>query len=468
MNKTQIENIISELIDFIVSESTKNQYGLSMTHFFWPEEKKWSPRITEFDDIGDYLTFISWAGKILNKPKLDLFVEDQMKKWIDYGKLPSGWFLDQINLDKNLPNKSLKLSISVYGLQDAILGFYELYKLTNNKIYLNQLIELLKKVNKVSEKYDGRLPNQIINYLDVSTPITSASPVVAGLIAEHAYLMHKDLKNEALDKLGDQIINGWLKTNLWQRHNLFHQGYNSYISSFSIYKETKIMKENSNMIYAMLMKPEKYQNEISQLTSKILEFQHTSGAFYGKWSISEKKIITDGFEKVQNFTVIDLLIDIASKTKIQSKSKLINTAMKCADFWIKVKDQKTQLIPDYISSKGKPKYFISKLDQSADLYSSFLRLYSLTGKRKYLTEAEVGAVVMKNYFGQKKWWFRIVNTKTGKPAKDEEVPNNDKPAGRNLTKYVGGALRFYLSLYEVRSGKSMQKDKLLWLLSRDR
>jgi len=62
----------------------------------------------------------------------------------------------------------------------------------------------------------------------------------------------------------------------------------------------------------------------------------------------------------------------------------------------------------------------------------------------------------------------IVSTITGLPATNSQVPNQDKPVNRNLTKYIGGALRFYLSLYQVQSGKNMQKDRRLWLLSRDR
>lgn len=468
MTQAEIKKVIRELVRFITEDTIDNPYGLSMTSFFWPERKVWNPKIAEFDDIGDFLTFVNWAAEILNRPELDRFVEKQIDKWSEYASLPGGWYIEKINCEKPLPNKLFQPTTSVYGHQDAILGFYELYALTRKKKYMNKLKRLLRNCIEVGKKHDGTIPNQIIHRWNVATPWSSVSPMVNGLIAEHAYLMFRESREQIFQKLGDEIIEWWLGTPLWKSQQLFHQGYNAFLPLVSPYQDTKIMKENSNMIYAILARPEKYELEIKQFTSKLLTFQYKSGPFFSKWSLKGEKIIKDGFDKTQNFAIIDLLTEIATKTKIKNKEALVKSAKSCANFWIERKNIRTNLIPDYFTKNGQPKYLIAKLDQSADLYSSFLRLFTSTGNKGYLREAEVGAKALKNYFGQKEWWWRIVSTKTGKPAEDVDVPRNDRPAGRNLTKYVGGALRFYLSLHEVKLGKSMQDDEFLRLLSRDR
>jgi len=459
MKQDKVKFIAEKLIEFIIKDATNNRYGLVATKFFHPKEKKWTQQIAEFDDIGDYLTFIAWAGKIFKQSKFSSFVSQQINIWKQLAG-QSDLYPESIDCLKPL-SKQLSLTDSIYGLQDSILGLHELYHLTGNKKYLHLLDRHFKKFYKIAQLHQGLIPNTTIKKLDLALPWVSSNPAVAGLIAEHAYLS----KNKTHHQLGDLLISAWLKTRLWQEQSLFHQGYNPYLRSFSIYKNTKIMKESSNMVYAMLQRPHKYTKEIKSFTNKLLQFQHSSGAFFAKWNLKDKKIIKDYFDKTQNFTIIDVLIEISLKT---NQKNLIAIAEKCANFWIKKINLKTNLIPDYIKPNGKPLYQIAKLDQSADLYSSFLRLYSITDNKKYLNQALFGAKALNTHFGQSSWWHRVININTGQPAKDSDAPLNDRPTGRNLTKYIGGALRFYLSLYQVQSGKNMQGDKTLWLLSRDR
>lgn len=459
MKQDKVKSIAEKLIEFIIKDTTNNRYGLVATKFFRPKEKKWTQQIAEFDDIGDYLTFIAWAGKIFKQSKFSSFVDQQINIWKQLAG-QSDLYPESIDCLKPL-SKQLSLTDSIYGLQDSILGLHELYHLTGDKKYLSLLERHFKKFYKIAQLHQGLIPNTTIKKLDLALPWVSSNSAVAGLIAEHAYLS----KNKTHNQLGDLLISAWLKTRLWQEQSLFHQGYNPYLRSFSIYKNTKIMKESSNMVYAMLQRPQKYTKEIKSFTNKLLQFQHSSGAFFAKWNLKDKKIIKDHFDKTQNFTIIDVLIEISLKT---NQKNLIAIAEKCANFWLSKTNSKTKLIPDYVLVNGESKYHIAKLDQSADLYSSFLRLYTLTDDKKYLDQALFGAKALNTHFGQSSWWHRLVHTKTGKPATDGQIPNQDRPANINLTKYVGGALRFYLSLYEVLNGKSMQENKTLWLLSRDR
>jgi hypothetical protein len=463
MNKKQIEATIFELCDFIVDETTKNPLGLSMTTAFWPKEKKWKPTLAEFDDMGDYLTFVLWAGKTLKKKKYVDFAENQMSLWFEYGRREDGWYETIIN-PFNYQKKN-SFAVSLYELQDALLGLYEFYVLTKKKIYLEELDKLADLLEPIIYRFFGRMPNEIIPGVNLAPPWKSANPAVAGIFAEHLYLLADETGMKKYERLGDKLIEGWIKTDLWKNEGLFHQGVNPYFLNFSIYNMTKIMKENSNMVYAMLVRPKRYKKELRRFTDKLLTFQHPLGGFFGYWDVGSSEVVKDRFDKTQNFVAIDLLTALSQAL---NDKELLGKAEKCADFWLSKKDKKTKLIPEYVRQDGRIRYPIAKLDQSADFYSSLLRLYTATGNKKWLAEAKIGAEAMRKYFGQLGWWHRIVRIEDGKPAREVDVPKKDKPTGMNLTKYVGGALRFYLSLYLVGEGKSMTDDILLHIMSKDR
>jgi hypothetical protein len=520
MTLENLKSTITQLVDFLIHNATPNPNKPMLTEFFWPEERQWHPRISNFDDTGDILPFIAWAGVIYKKPAWLKFAKTQYQWWINHARHPSGWYqaiIDHSNLEPNKSTFHLRPStlVSLYDHQDALTGLYNLHLLTKDPFYSRSLDQLLEQFSTLALKTHGIIPNQllILNKKEIPHPLTSTNPAVSGLVAEHLFLRGTQTNNQKFIQAGHLIINFWLKTRFFKTHHLLPQGLHPYLPNFPLtpqtflYPTTKIMKENSNMLYALLQQPDTYQQPLTQLINKLLTFQHPSGAFFPHYHIKSKTVIKDHFDKTQNFTIIDLLTDLATASFISTthtgdtfnqspkfdtlnnthqdrtpgvkRKTLIETAIRCANFWISHQNSKTKLIPDYVAPDSQAKHPIAKLDQSADLYSSLLRLYSLTNDDKYLKAAQTGAQALQKFFTSSQtrlatrslgegWPHRIISTTTGQPATDQQVPPSDRPAGRNLTKYVGGALRFYLSLYQVKKGKNMQKDQALWTLSRDR
>jgi hypothetical protein len=521
MTQSHLQTTITSLVNFLIHNATPNKGQPMLTEFFWPEEKSWHPQISNFDDTGDILPFVAWAGKIFKKPSWLDFVRSQYQWWTQNARHPSGWYQAVIDHhNPKLETRNLKL-ISLYDHQDSLTGLYNLYLLTKDNFYSRTLDQLLTNLAKLALQTNGIIPNKIIilNEKFIPHPLTSASPAVSGLVAEHLFLRGNKTQNHIFLKAGHTIINRWLSSRFWHSHHLLPQGLNPYLPNFPLtpqnflYPTTKIMKENSNFLYALLAQPQDYPEAINQLTDKLLAFRHPSSAFFSHYHIKNRQIIRDRFDKTQNFTLIDLLTNLSKNSSHpatptqsadgtggrnpvgahsndhrgstngklvlstaegetrdrarQNNHKLISITRQCADFWLSQVNHKTSLIPDYLLPTGQPQYPIAKLDQSADLYSSFLHLYCLTQDKKYLRAAQAGAQYLSKYFGPKSYWHRIVNIQTGHPAQDSQVPPSDRPAARNLTKYVGGALRFYLSLWEIEHSKSMQ-DPLVWALSRDR
>lgn len=468
MKKTEIKKTIEEIIEFIVGETTINRYKVSMTHFFDAQQKRWVERKSAFDDIGDYVVFVGWAGKVFKQDKWIKFMEDQISIWEEKFKYKNGWYVDEVSVDESVLKNKITFSISPYGHQDAILGFYIAWVLTKKEKYWRLCKELLDKYMQVSRKNGGHIPNSAFKFIEKSHPWASANPAVAGVVAEHAALMGKRKKQEKLSVDAKKLISPWMENQLWKNKKMLPQGINIYFKSISPYSSVKIMKETSNMVFAMLEQSKEYKKEIEAFAEELVQSQHECGGFYAKINTNTLLQQQEFFDKTQNFTCIDLLVAIASNKDVagELKKECVRAAEKCTNFWLGFKNKKTKLIPDYLSPK-KAVYNIAKLDQSADLYSSFLRMHELTGKKKYLNEAKNGAKALNNFFNNHGWWHRIIDVKTGKPAKNNQVPKKDRPANINLTKYVGGALRLYLSLYEILDGKKISKGKVA-LLSRDR
>jgi len=285
--------------------------------------------------------------------------------------------------------------------------------------------------------------------------------MVTGLIAEHLLLASRSTSHTKYQRLAHTILTPWFSTNLYQKHSLLPQSHHPFLSPFST---TKIFKEHTNFLYALFQHPNKYRHHIEELLDHLRQFQTPSGAFHTFFDSRSGTVLPQNFDKAQNFAAIDLY----TQASLSFSDHYLAIAQLAAEFWLSYQNPRTHLIPDYIKPNGTLAYPIAKLDQTADFYSSLLRLYSVTEDSRYLKLAQKGALVLKQTFGAKSWWHRIVNTRTGHPPQDSSVPPSDRPVNRNLTKYIGGALRFYLSLYQVLLGKHMYQDHQLWLMSRDR
>jgi hypothetical protein len=87
----------------------------------------------------------------------------------------------------------------------------------------------------------------------------------------------------------------------------------------------------------------------------------------------------------------------------------------------------------------------------------FLKLHEITKKRAYMNIAAEGISTFYDYFINDGWWAERVDSRTGKI-----MPN------KNQTKYVGGALRFFIHFCYSIKNNSLYKNKRAYQLVRDR
>ena len=465
----EIKKTAQAVCDFIMQEATQNKLGLSMSYFFWPEQKKWDPPISEFDDIGDFLTFVCWYGVITDQKKYVDFTKDQILKWEKHFKLPCGLYFTQYNHLQPLPRKTNWQSVSLYDHQDAILGFHELFLLTQDDFYKQELLNLGEQILSYVKKYKGLVPNTVFPPLQAAVPHCSASPIVGGLFAEHLALIYEMTQTEKYLAGAQTIIEGWLNTPLFKKEKLFHTGYHPYFKTLSPYSEAELMKTNTNMAYALFqflkISPHPaFEQALKEWLQRLESFKSQTGGYYSIFDLKNQRIQKDIINKTQNFAVLTVFIDAYLYFK---QTEYLTQAEQLADFWISHLNPRTDLIPESFQDE-KIAFPGAKIDQSADLSIEFLRLYDLTKKEKYLTAALQCFNALQKYFQTKdNWWYRIINAETGEPMNDNKIEKNIS-GGRNLTKYVGGALKFFLALYQTLSDVNITQDRTSNLMLRDR
>ena len=152
-------------------------------------------------------------------------------------------------------------------------------------------------------------------------------------------------------------------------------------------------------------------------------------------------------EKTQNFPLIDIFIEIY---RAFGEKGFLEKAVQCADFWLGLKTS-AGLVPE------KPDCGYARLDQSADFYTMLIKLYEISGKRRYLGEAKKGLRTFKYFLTDDGWWHERVDSRSGKPL---QFPNQ--------TKFVGGALRFFILMHEIMENKQIYKNEIIEYLVRDR
>lgn len=447
--------------DFIMNETTQNRLGLSLSRFFWTGDQRWDPSEAEFDDFGDYHIFVAWYGKTFGRPECIDWVNDQMKRWKVF-KQPCGLYFSLWKAGTQTPKPSKWRRVSFYDHHDAVVGFNAMYHLAEDLYYLNEWIDISKQAMFYAEKYNGFIPNEVFPRFKSAVWYKTASPTVGSLIAEELVYLTETTGDSIYATAAEKILMAWATCPPFKKAHVWPLGISPYFRWWNPYKKTWLMKESTNMIYA-LNKYLRYKESsdlrqaVSDWRKGLIRFESKGGGYYDTFNFSSGGVENTRVDKTHNFAILEALVDIGD----------LEAAKKLADTW-SGKTGVTGLIPEYLDPEGVPLVSYAKLDQSGDLGVAFLKLAEATGDKKYYDAASETARGMSYFLHENGWWHRLIDVNTGHPPKESELSENDRPGGRNLTKYVGGALKFLMTWELVKSGATFEKNKTLALLTRDR
>jgi len=501
----------------LLTEEYVGKNGLLFKGINLKTGKKFSESIV--NDLGDYVQYICYFGKITSNEKLVKWCENQVELASEYCQMPNGFF---INVNTSNPKKPKKTNLRIFNIEDNIdtlTGLLEICKLTKSE----RVIETSKKladgiINSITK---GFIPSIIFSNLRF--PISS--PLSSGSYIEELVNFSKITRNFKYRKKAEEVANSWLETNYFEEIGLFPEkifpkfeskaswnhlsrkfadytskffwnffskiGLSAY--SFSILPEelkeyveilhltknsevpekfrisySTMMKKNTMMLFGILAlyretKKKKFKEAFFKWYSSFKEkiVHPKKKVFYDVYNPIKKRSFDITLTK--NSSVIEAFIDAHTLFGRNTKEggELIETAKNCVDYWIDKQDNTTGLIPETPEVQYKYKFDLrAMLDANVDFTINLFKMYEIFGEKRYYNTGIKALNGIFKYFYTKKGYILYCNYKTGEPIGIRGYFIK--------TKFNGLLLKAPLLLLEIKNGKKIFKDRELWSLARDR
>lgn len=391
-----------------------------------------------FADLGDYLPFILYFGE-------NNFIDNQIKV---LKKRLKDYLL--VSDFKSFHIGGLAKS---YEHTDLLLGLSDYYLHRKNQ----DSLELLKKVaDAVINKFrlDGEISSFYHYKSHINLPIFDTRD---GTFIEIYTELSKTLNDERYLHVAHNIFNQLESIDFYKKTGLlpvYHSNskiIKSILKKLGINKfdTAVICKNNTNSVLGILTYYVETKNEralimADNILSSIIKYASVQGG-----GISA----TASFENENNFAslthsfhTIDCLCYIYDITK---KSEYLDSAMKIADYWIKLQG-KTGLFP--LNSNGVETF----IDSETDMTASLLALAELTKNDKYAAVANKCFEGLIKYHGERNYILGV-DMNTGEPINTGQ-----------RTKFITLFLKDLILMEHLDKGGEIYKNKELWSLLRDR
>jgi len=406
-------------------------------------------------ELGDYLPFLLYLGE-----------EDYVNEQIELARI---YFEENellINKEKrklviktnegyNIRKSALLPSFSYsFAYTDLLLGLLECYELKGDRKNLSLAEKIIQKVFDNFFR-DGFLCSYYIPLLGYRIPVSESN---TGLYIEILVDLYRFTDKQKYIKRAEDLAKSWLKTDFVKSYGLFPY-YHLLDSKFLLIPSIKQMsktvtltKHNYCTLAGMLALYEKTKKEVfKEAIEKWVEG-------FEKYLIDEKSIVHTEVEidngkitrkgaSFNSLFITDFFCDIYCKL---NEEKCLLYAKKVADFWLKLQSKNTGLIPNQLDKRA------TFIDNETDFSVALMKLYSLTGEKKYKNTATniVNGVI--RFHRIKRGYVRSVDAESGEIV-DYKIE----------TKFTS---LFLKPLIAIASGNEIDiyKNQMLYNLLRDR
>jgi len=428
-------------------------------------------------DLGDYVPFFFWLGKISGEERYCNWAENQIRLAADFAMMPNGLFVF-FDSDKTKPCYKTNMRIfEVFNQDDAILGLVLMYELTRKDFYLQLAQDFCCGIANALSK-QGFPYTHVVPPLKLRIPISF--PNCSGLYIEEFCRLATMTGDDTFLDIATRIANAWIKSQYFEKHRLF--SFQKLSTRFSPaprvieyilsrrtsmdFNSSFMMKHNTNMIFGLM---EAYQHTNDPRFLEAME----------KWLNSlEKKMMSDNnmfcslwnsqTEKSSNITLESnhAILDVLLQRYVQSKeTKWLALSENCANSWLSLqKDsglimegpEKVELLFRKRSVPELPKHF-SRLDSQVDFAIVLMKLHELTGKKEYYDSC-----------------FRILDGILAKHTYKNglcefvDVETEEKYGKTIETKFLTLFVKLPIVCFEILQGKKIYENPTLANLIRDR
>jgi hypothetical protein len=413
--------------------------------------------ICNSDDLGDYLQYIYWLAVITGDHKYESWAVEQIKRWNEHLRMPSGFYFPFFDDKKNnFPVKSNLFPVYPLENADALFGLISAYKLKNESIFIESAEYLCNGLMKygISPKgfvYSGVVPMLRLPW--VKQGYLTHQPLVSGYYIQSLCELFKETNKDKYLKTAERIISAWINTKYFKKYGVFLDRLYPFVSLPRAEKAT-LTKNHTIMLFGMLSYYQITEDkEIKNAVEKCLDvienkFTGEGNAYYKLWDLKNDKFDTT-MELTYDKQVIDVFIDASY---FLNNDHYLKIAEKNTDFWLSL--WKDGLFPESPQGQQKNNAY---LDSQVDMITVMLKLHALTGRQKYLNTIDKTFEALQYYF-YNNFLVNCINFSNREVVEPVCHP-----------KYLGLMIRMLLTLHDVLfDGQDIFENDLLFLLSADR
>tara|TARA_Y100000590_G_scaffold449252_1_gene587091 strand:- start:14677 stop:16071 length:1395 start_codon:yes stop_codon:yes gene_type:complete len=418
------------------------------------------------DDIGDTSPFAYYVYdnyNTNNKDQIDLYTKNVISKY----QQKNGLFITNQNLDKK-NSRYLKIYNSD-KMSDISLGLNLMFKLTKDQFYLDSSIKFFNGLEKLN------IINHSIAYMKwgiIKTPFFSGK--WDGLYIEEKVNLYNLTNDYKYIDSALQHSNYWINSKFFNTHGLFSFESNLFVKPLirPVFKlalgipfdSAMSSKANANLIfgltelYLVTKNPKLKEALIKWVESTEKLFMHPEGYFYSFWSKKDgQKYVFLG----NDHAMVDALIGIYQATGFENAFTI---AIKNVDYWLSQQTEEGYFNQGVEGEKvtfakwvkgNHPK--MTRLDTLTDYGVMLLKVYELTGDKKYFIACKKMISALLKYSSYGKAYVDVINTRTLK-KKDFMVE----------TKFLFLLTKLFLSFDLINNNGSIYNNSVFKSLIRDR
>lgn len=413
-------------------------------------------------DFGDYIQNFYLLGKILNQPEICHWSSEHLVKASHHYQSQQGYFF----------TKNSSKTLFIYENADTFEGLSTFFSLSNDNRVKEIILRFVKGI-KLSMDSKG-LIGHIIKPLFAS-PVSRSD--YTGNFIEELVLLSQELKDREYFELAQKLLKPWIESNHYKKTGLIPnwQLRSSFLSipiNFILDKvvgrnplrRSSIVKFNSNVMSGVLQlylspfssptEKQEYKKILYNWTENIEKKLGRNGFYYGTFDDTTQKASNYSRPLPDNHHILAMYADLYYYFKDQSFLEMLT---KSVDKWLEFQHSETGLFPENPLDQTGENGQRSIMDSNLDLSIVILKLYQLTGHKKYLDASQrcIDGMIrlMKRDYG----YIEMVKTESG------EVFIHS----RNFVKYLSLFIKGLILLDQAIKGTNLYERKL-FLIARDR
>lgn len=349
------------------------------------------------DDLGDYVQYVWWLGKIAGDEFYSDYAENQIRIVDRLAFSKNGFFNSKITAEQ-LDNSAGFLTAFYPGATgDVIVGLATMYAVAKDEFALHAANKLVAGASR--SLVNDCIPRAVLPAFSLYLPI--ATPDTTGNYIEELVNLAAFTGRQEYTEMAERLLAPWVNDQFFFKWRLFPskklirfnnklgRGAANFLLDRLRIKNldfiTSMIKHNTNLIYGVLnlykeTKNTQYKETVESWALSVEDKLLTKDGFYSQWDARSERGCYIAL--ASNHALIDVFLEVH---RAFGDKRYLKIAERAAHAWLS-RQGKTGLFPESPMQKELRR---AKLDPNVDMIVVLLKLYEITRNEEYLRSADM-------------------------------------------------------------------------------